>query len=309
MKYWWVNQNQTYKHEVSGGYLWSPKKKKDGSRNYFYDTMTQAKVGDLVMSFIDTQIKALGIVKAPAATAPKPTVFGSAGAQWSDEGWFVEVDYQVLEKTIRPADHMDVLEALLPERYSPLQANGNGNQAVYLTELPEAMAQALGVLIGAEYASLKRNANNALLDALNEKAEADVKKRTDIQETEKLQLVKARRGQGLFRSRVELLEKGCRLADVVERQHLRASHIKPWCMSTDEEKLDGNNGLLLSPHVDHLFDRGFISFSSDGTLLVSSHLAPNVLTSWHLHTNWTAKALRSEQDTFMEYHRQNIFLG
>jgi hypothetical protein len=80
MKYWWVNQNQTYKHEVSGGYLWSPKKKKDGSRNYFYDTMTQAMVGDLVMSFSDTRIKALGIVRAPAAAAPKPTVFGNAGA-------------------------------------------------------------------------------------------------------------------------------------------------------------------------------------------------------------------------------------
>ncbi|MDN7183126.1 hypothetical protein M0D69_34970 [Caballeronia sp. SEWSISQ10-4 2] len=59
------------------------------------------------------RIKALGIVRAPAATAPKPTVFGNAGAHWADDGWFVEVDYQELEKTIRPADHMDVLEALL----------------------------------------------------------------------------------------------------------------------------------------------------------------------------------------------------
>jgi hypothetical protein len=183
---------------VSGGYLWSPKKKKDGSQDYFYDTMTQAMVGDLVMSFSDTRIKAVGIVRARAATAPKPAVFENAGAHWSDEGWFVEVDYQELEKSIRPADHMDVLEALLPERYSPLQANGNGNQAVYLTELPEAMSHALGALIGAEYASLKRNANNASLDTLNEKAEADVKKRTDIPKTEELQLVKARRGQGLF---------------------------------------------------------------------------------------------------------------
>jgi putative restriction endonuclease len=65
----------------------------------------------------------------------------------------------------------------------------------------------------------------------------------------------------------------------------------------------------LSPHVDHLFDRGFISFSSDGALLVSSHLAPNVLASWHLNTNWIVKALRPEQDKFMDYHRQNIFLG
>ena len=308
VKYWWVNQNQTYKHEVSGGYLWSPKKKKDGSQNYFYDTMTQVKVGDLVLSFSDTRIKALGVVTSPAVSAPKPTEFGNAGKQWSDEGWFVEVEYRELEKTIRPADHMGILGALLPQRYSPLQANGNGNQGVYLTELPEAMAQALGVLIGAEYASLKQNAKNAPLETLNDEAEAEVKRRMDIPETEKIQLIKARRGQGLFRSRVELLEKGCRLTDVVERQHLRASHIKPWCKSTDEEKLDGNNGLLLSPHVDHLFDRGFVSFSSAGTLLVAKQLASGLLASWHLD-NTIAKALRPEQDEFMGYHRHNVFLG
>jgi hypothetical protein len=39
MRHWWVNQNQTYKAEVAGGFLWSPKTKADGSRNYFYDNM------------------------------------------------------------------------------------------------------------------------------------------------------------------------------------------------------------------------------------------------------------------------------
>ncbi|CDY77939.1 putative type II restriction endonuclease [Caballeronia glathei] len=307
MRYWWVNQNQTYKHEVSGGYLWSPKKKSDGSRNHFYDTMTQVSVGDVIMSFADTKLKALGIVQAPAATSPKPTAFGTAGAEWSNEGWYVEVDYQPLEKAVRPADHMAILQPLLPERYSPLQANGNGNQAVYLTELPEVMALALGALIGDEFSLLMQSAVNASLEGLNEKEESDVKKRIDIPETEKLQLIKARRGQGLFRSRVELVEDGCRVAGVVDRQHLRASHIKPWYLSTDEEKLDGNNGLLLSPHVDHLFDRGFISFSSNGTLLVSTHLAATVVSSWHLQANLTAKILRAEQEVFMEFHRQNIF--
>ncbi|WP_250481197.1 hypothetical protein [Caballeronia sp. GAOx1] len=161
-----MNQNQTYKHEVAGGYLWSPKKKKDGTRNYFYDTMTQAQVGDMVMSFSDTRIKAIGIVKSLAVSAPKPTEFGSAGAQWSDDGWFVEVGYQELANNIRPADHMEILRPLLPERYSPLQATGNGNQGVYLTQLPKAMTEALGSLIGAEYASSSQSARNALLDTL-----------------------------------------------------------------------------------------------------------------------------------------------
>jgi hypothetical protein len=52
-------------------------------------------------------------------------------------------------------------------------------------------------------------------------------------------------------------------------EHLRASHCKPWRDSDDSERLDGENGLLLTPSIDHLFDRGFISFENNGRLLVS----------------------------------------
>ena len=41
MRYWWVNQNQTYRHEVRGGYLWSPKRNANGARNPFYDSMRE----------------------------------------------------------------------------------------------------------------------------------------------------------------------------------------------------------------------------------------------------------------------------
>ena len=52
-------------------------------------------------------------------------------------------------------------------------------------------------------------------------------------------------------------------------EHLRASHCKPWRDASNEERLDGDNGLLLTPTIDHLFDRGFISFESNGRLLIS----------------------------------------
>src|SRR5687768_1513924 len=68
------------------------------------------------------------------------------------------------------------------------------------------------------------------------------------------QLVRARRGQGVFRANVLLREESCRVTHVSEPRHLKASHIKPWRDATDAERLDGANGLLLSPHIDHLFD-------------------------------------------------------
>ncbi len=59
--------------------------------------------------------------------------------------------------------------------------------------------------------------------------------------------------------RVQALEQRCRITGVDRPEHLRASHSKPWRDSDNAERLDGENGLLLTPSIDHLFDRGFIS--------------------------------------------------
>jgi hypothetical protein len=61
MQYWWVNQNQTYQFEVPGGYLWSPKRNRDGAFNQFYENMKDVSPGDVVFSFKDTLIKAVGV--------------------------------------------------------------------------------------------------------------------------------------------------------------------------------------------------------------------------------------------------------
>ena len=48
MRYWWVNQNQTFRQEIAGGYLWSPKRNANGARNPFYESMREVSPGDLV---------------------------------------------------------------------------------------------------------------------------------------------------------------------------------------------------------------------------------------------------------------------
>ena len=60
MRYWWVNQNQTYVQEVGGGYLWSPKVNANGRSNRFYDSMIEAAPGDVVFSFCDTEAGSRG---------------------------------------------------------------------------------------------------------------------------------------------------------------------------------------------------------------------------------------------------------
>lgn len=80
MRYWWVNQNQTYKAEVGGGYMWSPKTNKDGGFNRFYENMKEIDVGDIVFCFADALIKTVGVVSSSDRSAEKPKEFGKADA-------------------------------------------------------------------------------------------------------------------------------------------------------------------------------------------------------------------------------------
>jgi putative restriction endonuclease len=96
MRYWWVNQNQTYRHEVPGNYLWSPKRKTNGKNNPFYDFMREVAPGDVVFSFADTLVKAIGFVASQGYEVPKPLEFGTTGAYWELIGWRVGVVFAVM---------------------------------------------------------------------------------------------------------------------------------------------------------------------------------------------------------------------
>ena len=51
VRYWWVNQNQTFRQEIDGGYLWSPKRNRNGHRNPFYEFMREVAPGDIVVIY------------------------------------------------------------------------------------------------------------------------------------------------------------------------------------------------------------------------------------------------------------------
>lgn len=307
MHYWWVSQNSTFKQESNGGYLWSPKVNKNGAKSHYYDNMCRVQPGDIIFSFESGFISAIGIASSSAYSEIKPGEFGKAGDVWLDEGWKVDVDYHLLKNRIRPADNMGLLQPLLPSKYSPLQGSGRGNQA-YLFSVPDPMAKALSSLIGQEFTDfILLDSKYAALEVQDKEIEKEIFDSRQLSPTEKLQLVKSRKGQGIFRAKVEVKELGCRVTQIKCRRHLIASHIKPWRASNNTERLDGNNGLLLAPHIDHLFDRGYISFNDNGTLLISSLLDPDILVAWSISERQYSP-LSKEQSKYMAYHRHHVFL-
>lgn len=326
MRFWWVNQNQTFRQEQQGGYLWSPKRKSNGHRNRFYDTMRVVQPGDLVLSFRNTHIQSIGVVRSYCYESPKPLEFGTTGMNWEAIGWRVNVQWSVLTHTIRPSDHIGSLRPTLPVKYSPIRLqNGHGLQGVYLAEIPRAMMDVLAGLIGNEARVLMDAPPLPMAGKVSDRSQGavDLKMRwetnierqirTDgtIGETDRLALVCARRGQGVYRENVRRIERCCRVTRVDNPAHLVASHCKPWRHASNDERLDGENGLLLTPTVDHLFDRGFISFADSGRLLVSPVAETASLRRMGIDpaVPLNVGVFSSGQKHFLDYHRNEILLA
>lgn len=318
MRYWWVNQKQTYRHEVPGGYMWSPKRKTNGDRNAFYDFMREVAPSDIVFSYADGLIKAIGIVGSHCYEAPKPLEFGQAGAYWDKIGWRVDVRFHELRGPIKPAEHMVHIAPRLPGRYAPLQLNGSGLQSVYLTHLEPALAGVLVDLIGREARLLIEGLRVAdapeqlpatgLLE-WEEHELSQVAADPNLLDTTRKAVVLARRGQGLFKQRVLAIEQRCRITGVDRIEHLRASHCKPWRDSNNEERLDGQNGLLLTPNADHLFDRGFISFDDNGEVLISPVAHHESLQRMGLGSRpANVGGFSVGQKGYLAFHRESVFL-
>jgi HNH endonuclease len=301
MRYWWVSQNKTYRHEIDGGYLWAPQ-----SGVWHHEVLTQLQPGDLVFSFKDTFIAAIGVVQRVAEQMIKPD-FGSHGDNWANLGWCVPTEFVELSNPFKPSTLMEAIDPLLPDKYSPIQpGSGRGNQ-IYLTEISASLGDLLFELSRENVDYFKEELAPIMDVDLEETIQYEIKAKGIEGNLEKIQITKARRGQGIFRTNVRLVEHRCRLTGVENIKHLRASHIKPWKDASDIEKIDGNNGLLLSPHVDHLFDRGFISFKNSGEIIVSNELNPVVLNQWSLNSVQNVGKFNPKQSVFLEFHRDSVF--
>jgi len=304
MNFWWVNQNQTYKYEINEGYLWCPKRTKAGHKLAFYDYMTQVQPGDIVFSFVQQQIRAIGIIQEYCISRDRPVEFKEI---WENDGWYVSVAFKEISKAkrITPKLHFDELRSFLNYTHPPLSNTTGKGREFYLTTVTKELAYKLAELMKVDF--------NIILDELYDpellanKEEQKIQSDSILSDTEKDSLIKSRRGQGIFKKNVKQIYPRCYLTGITSTEFLRASHVKPWAKSTNQERLDGNNGLLLVPHLDHLFDYGYISFKENGELLLSPLIPEEIQKQYNLTAFKGAFSLNQEQEKYMDYHRTYRF--
>ena len=131
-----------------------------------------------------------------------------------------------------------------------------------------------------------------------------------IDSTERISLLTSRNGQGKFRSNVLNIMPVCPFTGISDSFLLRASHIIPWRMCrNNNERLDGFNGLALTPSYDVLFDKGLISFENNGSLIISSKLSYQIIESLNLIQGkiYNIENLNGNKNIYLEFHRYNIF--
>ena len=150
------------------------------------------------------------------------------------------------------------------------------------------------------------NALSSEIDAFKEVREHAAEYKT-LAVTEQEQVVISRLGQGNFRRNVIRLWGSCSVTGLQNVTLLRASHIKPWKDSNNNERLTPYNGLLLIPDYDFLFDRGYITFKNNGDVLVSQRLSPFACKVFDVRDDLQLRRVFPENKEYLEFHRSQVF--
>ncbi len=128
-------------------------------------------------------------------------------------------------------------------------------------------------------------------------------------DTEISAVTKLRKGQNKFREELLKVIKECPITKITDTRLLSASHIKPWFMSNDKERLDINNGFILSPLFDKLFDSGLITFSFQSEIIISKSLAKNNIERIGVVSKQKIADLPIKgREKYLEYHHNKVFL-
>ena len=129
----------------------------------------------------------------------------------------------------------------------------------------------------------------------------------ELERTERETVIRSRLGQGRFRDDLVDYWSGCAVTGCQEFRILRASHIKPWRTSTNEERLDPFNGLLLMAHLDLAFDQGLITINFDGSIVPSDLLDRATFELLGLNQFPSVRKIVEKHRPFLAYHHQYVF--
>lgn len=297
-------QGHTYQEEKELGFIWAAKQDSSGMPSHSWQRMTEVEEGDLIFHYVRGNILAVSVATTGCEVAHRPSNVQNYEL-WNEKGYFVALDYHELDVPINISAKFKAILPLLPIKYSPFQTNGKGNQgylypcneelAVKLLELiadsniTEVEDEQLELAIG----SVVQTERNTLIPLL---AEAESEAKTKI-----------RLGNQKFRKNVmPIWEHQCTICGIELPELLKASRSKPWKDSTDLERVNPYNGMILCCNHDALYEKGFIAFDGQGKIHISSEIPEADYEKYGIHNKM--KIARTEKNKpFFKWHKRHLF--
>lgn len=293
-----VMQGETYHEERDAGILWTPRIDKSGMVPHSWKRMQELKERDHVFHYVKGHIVAISLI---TQGCKKGVVPGGA-----EEAFIAEAVYHDLDFPLAVRDHFDAIQPLLPLKYSPFQEDASGNSG-YLYPCNEELAMKLLEIITSlnffapeeEQLELaievvKKSTHNPLMAMISE-MEMEIKE-------------KVRRSKKQFsRSLLNLWHNECPLCGIAIDAALAASYAKPWKDSTDAERLDPHNGILLCANHAALFTSGLIAFTGGGQLHIASRIPEEQYAVYGLHKVMKVPAT-FEHAPYFRWHKRNIYI-
>lgn len=130
----------------------------------------------------------------------------------------------------------------------------------------------------------------------------EVRSSYQLSETDKEAIIKSRRGQGVYRKNSIQLWKTCSVTGFTRANILIASHIKPWKVSANAERIDHFNSLLLVPSLDKLFDTGYIGFEPNGKILISEKINLTDRKRIGISNDLRLRQVPEDTKSYLQYH-------
>lgn len=299
-----VMQGRTYPEEKNLGILWSLQLDTAGNPQHFWERMKEIDEGDRIFHYVKGDIVAISVAKTGYREERKPAIIDLPGSE-EENGYLVETDYYEFEKPLTILNAFDEILPLLPIKYSPFQENANGNQG-YLYPCNEELSIKLVELVG--------DLNVYEIDEEQLEFVMGTVRRTEhdfltpiLAETEAEAKTIVRLGHQRFRHELmPLWDHKCALCGIGLTELLQASYAKPWKDSTNSERIDPNNGILLCRNHDALYNNGLIAFDGQGKIHISSSIPEEDYGK--LGLNGKMRVNRTEGNKpFLKWHKRCVF--
>ena len=252
-----------------------------GGDYYFPNLMMNFSRNTLVLFQYDGMIRAVGIL----VDLDKKKVIDEREVEYAG---YYRFDTNTLEYLDNPIDK-DTMRIAYPD----FNCFSQSKQIIPLDYLGDIL-------------DMLKNTNSVTMD--NDQDIIDRIEASNLEGDIKEALVKVRINQGIFREKLLKKYNKCCLCGVGNTTLLVASHIKPWAMSNSKEKLDVENGFLLCPNHDSLFDKGLISFDVNGNIIISDSLNQHDRIFMNVKNDMQISITEANKK-YLKYHRQNVFRG